>query len=52
MRRTVLGWGGWATGAALLAALALGLDGYAADLYRKLLLTAKGQEEVREAEAD
>lgn len=31
---------GWIAGTALLVGLALGLDGYAADLFRKLLLTA------------
>ena len=40
MKRAVSGWGAWIAGAALLIALAFGLDGYAADLYRKLLLSA------------
>ena len=40
MSRALAGWGGWIVGAAVVAGLALGLDGYAADLYRKLLLTA------------
>jgi len=34
------GWAGWIAGAAILVALAVALDGYQADMYRKLLLTA------------